>query len=634
MYKYFLLAILLLIPFSIQAQENYSWSDLDESCFEKSLKINVKEADDFLLELVPEGNLFFVSQNNLVLNRVYSEGKEKFLDYKILSMTGVVNTYQANFDLLNDNNFSTKLFFDHYDSGKKIIDIELNKIAMANSIQFNMEHSRTYRVEYYISEQGQSYARVARPENFNFKFLRIEFININKDNIVNQTLTVSEINFIQKAKMVYVVDNAFANDVYVYAAYNCEDTGIMQKVLQKAQDLVGVNSFAVNADTEKYKLELSTNPSYNNDFDKDLISNNLDNCPFVSNKDQADIDKDLVGDVCDLDNDAKNFYDKDSDKDGVADSLDNCPSIFNPKQEDGNADKKGNLCSDDDRDGIIGYKDNCIKISNRDQTDINVNGVGDACEFDKDNDKIFDSIDNCISFYNPSQRDTDKDYIGDECDNCNIYNPRQIDKNNNDIGDVCEKKEENIVNNDKDADRIIDSLDNCKDMPNTNQNDEDGDGVGDLCDNCLSLKNPNQVDKNNNGAGDMCEDVDLDGIVSYLDNCMEYANPDQADSDNDGTGDVCEDDDKDTVVALKDNCPFVYNKDQADIDGDGVGDKCDDKDDRFIESNKGLFISFIVFVTIIFGAFISIMIRKIRSGEASNYDETDNEEEDKDGSQE
>jgi len=622
MYKYFLSLFLFLFPFFVSAEEVFIWSDIDESCFEKSLEIKVNAPNDFLLELVREDDLFFISQNKMLASNIYSEGKEVFLDYKILSITGLANSVQEDLDLLNDNNLLTKLFFDNYDPGKKIIDIELNKLVMANSFDFNFEYTKNYRVEYYISERGQSYTRVANPERFDFKFLRIEFINPSKDNTISQTLSVSEINFIQKTKALYVIDNDNLTEVYIYAGFKCKDTVTMQKVLQTSKSLVAKDGFDININTEKYSLDLVANPKYDYDFDGDYIPNNVDNCPFASNQAQTDTDKDLVGDTCDFDNDSKNFFDKDTDGDGVGDSLDNCISVFNPKQEDGNADQKGNLCSDDDRDGIIGHKDNCIKIANRDQADINVNGVGDACEFDKDVDGIFDSVDNCISTYNPEQKDADKDYIGDECDNCEIYNPRQIDENNNDLGDACEKREENIINNDKDGDRVIDRQDNCQDVPNANQKDGDKDGVGDVCDNCLNIKNAEQVDIDKNKIGDMCEDIDGDGLLAYLDNCPEHANPEQSDKDNDGVGDVCEDDDRDGIVAQDDNCPFDRNEDQLDIDNDGMGDVCDDNgDNRFIESNKGLFIGFIILVTAMFGVLIVLMIKKIKMAEsASNYD--------------
>ncbi len=78
-----------------------------------------------------------------------------------------------------------------------------------------------------------------------------------------------------------------------------------------------------------------------------------------------------------------------------------------------------------------------------------------------------------------------------------------------------------------------------------------GDGVGDACDNCLNDFNSGQEDTDGDTVGDTC------------DNCPETPNPDQSDIDSDGVGNVC------------DNCLPVPNPDQNDKDGDGFGDACD-----------------------------------------------------------
>ena len=59
------------------------------------------------------------------------------------------------------------------------------------------------------------------------------------------------------------------------------------------------------------------------DTDSDGIPNLKDNCPDLANIDQADIDADGVGDICD----------PDIDGDGVVNENDDCPLIFNPEQK-------------------------------------------------------------------------------------------------------------------------------------------------------------------------------------------------------------------------------------------------------------------------------------------------------------
>ena len=72
------------------------------------------------------------------------------------------------------------------------------------------------------------------------------------------------------------------------------------------------------------------------DEDGDGVSDAIDNCPLVSNSDQADSDKDGIGNAC---NDAM-----DSDSDEWANNQDNCPVIANPDQGDMDSDGLGNVC--------------------------------------------------------------------------------------------------------------------------------------------------------------------------------------------------------------------------------------------------------------------------------------------------
>ncbi len=82
------------------------------------------------------------------------------------------------------------------------------------------------------------------------------------------------------------------------------------------------------------------------DDDGDGFIHCFDNCPYEPNPDQADIDMDDVGDVCDTCTD--------SDDDGYGDpgfpgetcDEDNCPDVYNPDQADADADGTGDACED------------------------------------------------------------------------------------------------------------------------------------------------------------------------------------------------------------------------------------------------------------------------------------------------
>ena len=208
--------------------------------------------------------------------------------------------------------------------------------------------------------------------------------------------------------------------------------------------------------------------SYTDDADGDGKPDDKDNCPFVSNRDQADSDGDGVGDACD-----------------------NCPSVANFDQIDTNGDGKGDACQsgpddDLDGDGVKNSVDNCPTVPNADQANANpAQAKGNACNDDDDGDGVKDSADNCPLIANPDQAmpadaskcraDTDGDGVADNFDNCPaIANADQLDTDHDGIGDACDK--------DKDNDGVANEKDNCPVISNRNQADDDGDGVGDACD--------------------------------------------------------------------------------------------------------------------------------------------------------
>jgi len=104
------------------------------------------------------------------------------------------------------------------------------------------------------------------------------------------------------------------------------------------------------------------------DTDGDGISDVNDNCPALSNSDQADADADGVGDACDNCPNAANADQADGDGDGIADACDNCPSAVNEDQADADGDGVGDAC------------DNAPNNPNPDQADTDGDGIPDALD--------------------------------------------------------------------------------------------------------------------------------------------------------------------------------------------------------------------------------------------------------------
>jgi hypothetical protein len=109
-------------------------------------------------------------------------------------------------------------------------------------------------------------------------------------------------------------------------------------------------------------------------------------------------------------------------------------------------------------------------------------------------------------------------------------------------------------------------------------------------------------------------DSDGDGVIDSADNCPDVPNSDQEDKNRNGVGDACEDFDRDGYINAEDNCPDVPNRNQKDTDGDGIGDACDEEEDRFTEANPWLPFAGIGFAVVVLAVLGVLAMKDVRRG--------------------
>lgn len=183
-------------------------------------------------------------------------------------------------------------------------------------------------------------------------------------------------------------------------------------------------------------------------------------------------------------------------------------------------------------------------------------------------------------------------------------------------------EQDGILNNDIDADEVIDDCDNCSpsnpdhhcdfatiDCANVGQEDTgvcvgasngysicnglctiyggacQNDGVGDACDNCINKFNTDQTDTDNDGLGDVCDDCPTIASGPELGTCLNgYQASPQTCTNNFqcGNGGCCIMANTSTggngpCIFSQPNCDddCVLDVDEDDCDGDGTPDDCD-----------------------------------------------------------
>lgn len=346
----------------------------------------------------------------------------------------------------------------------------------------------------------------------------------------------------------------------------------------------------------------------------------------------------------------------DGDGDGVDDAQDNCPVTANPDQADDDRDGIGNACEangapDADGDGRPDAQDNCPQVWNVNQLDEDRDGIGSVCDptprgppplpwnndvlaraFVTWKDEMMCRLNGCNKPTGTGSWRTDCDGNGTEDWTVSLSGLRALSKFTyrscrHAVTIPVHDWAADPMNVDPAATTML-QLTLTVDGELTQDTDFNGSGnesgtvtvTGDFTGTIASHVRINNTDR---AAGSYfavactqdpipqsqcapnnlfvnyvypdwtCQpgacpaappplvDTDGDGVFDPWDNCRDVSNPRQQNADFDALGDACDsttstaDTDGDGVPDDGDNCPMAANPTQADADQDGLGDACD-----------------------------------------------------------
>lgn len=224
-----------------------------------------------------------------------------------------------------DKNQNTYMLFENQEATFIFANPQITQI---DKIIIPAKDSQINNIRLYTS-LGEEIEYIKYQDNFNYELYFTKsyildeiYFKLYFDNI----LKLSEISFYKKEEkneetfLYFYLDNNCGKDFKFYFGNFGED----DKRFPKNVNIPIVSPLSI---------ETNKNTLYNNDFDNDTILNQNDNCIYIANLDQKDINYNKLGDAC-----------EDSDSDSIVDANDNCVDKYNRDQLDNDKDGIGNVC--------------------------------------------------------------------------------------------------------------------------------------------------------------------------------------------------------------------------------------------------------------------------------------------------
>lgn len=201
------------------------------------------------------------------------------------------------------------------------LSVSLDQYAvMPRLISIQAKNPQTGEYYYLVNEASMSY-QVYFPQTTSNNFL----VTLKYD----QPIYVAEMNFVQNVPTEMYYLRFVARPNAAYAVYSMPEGNVPY-----IPYLDNLNLAATTVDPQFSNPAVLENPTFRPpDSDNDGVIDRTDNCPRVENPDQADLNRNNIGDAC-----------EDSDLDGIINAEDNCPEHPNPNQQDEDGDGSGDHC--------------------------------------------------------------------------------------------------------------------------------------------------------------------------------------------------------------------------------------------------------------------------------------------------
>ncbi len=283
-----------------------------------------------------DGQTVLLNKDNEIISHKWIRSSQKIKSQNI-KVSAVSSAFEGRKENLVDGNNETSLTFHPENDYKKEVTLNFDKLTDVFGIYIRLADGIINPRTVSVYGKFASGEEVVIVNNKSFS-PRIPFpkVSVTQLKISYNTphfLRISEIEILGQEEIEKTDELVFfAKEGESYLLYSKPHFGQKHYSTKKYQPL------STDSKTPVFSLpNPQKNIKFNDDFDGDGLTDNIDLCPKIADPKNTDIDHNNRGDVC-----------EDPDQDHKMSSVDNCPFIYNPDQKDSDADNIGDLCDNEE----------------------------------------------------------------------------------------------------------------------------------------------------------------------------------------------------------------------------------------------------------------------------------------------